>query len=610
MDVSDRYDLFVYGTLMRDGNVKALTGRTFHKDRGILWDYERIVPNTGYPYILPKTDASVSGCVLRGLSKDALYALDDYENEGRLYKRIEADALVGGKSTKVFVYVGIAETLREYYGEDMEEEVRLREYLERKAEQFVDDEGSDGPGEESELRLAAKRELLGTTLRDILASYQKEGPPSGFAAKYALKQTPVPSLGELCSEPEVRPYADNYIRLVVRHIIFSYLEEKIRREFAGSFKVPDKYYEYTMSNLVALAYANHFQDTIRRRMRFEGLDRFHDGLSYLDYASGAVSIVETIYSSTEAEELVQWIRSHRQIGTTPLGAEVELSDLGPRAVDAQPGEDPRYDSFYYFYDFGLANRAWKLGGYLDDHQNDYEEGVRSRGFFEYAFGRYKIMGDLSKPVTNDPWVLNQLIHETMLFAGVAPHSLHISIQPAEKIQAQRPNELDDLLCLLLLGGDLRPDAEGNLRERRLHAGELVHKRFSRVNTHTPFREDFEEYYYDTPSENEIEVMEYQFPRLSLHRSYEPLIMALKGFQIAKNPRPVNLDVPNSEIEQLMSWAAAPTPVPASSISDFLAAVETGLNKEADGEPAHSEQYIEECLALVQKGLEEANALLG
>jgi hypothetical protein len=34
-------------------------------------------------------------------------------------------------------------------------------------------------------------------------------------------------------------------------------------------------------------------------------------------------------------------------------------------------------------------------------------------------------------------------------------------------------------------------------------------------------------------------MEYQFPRLSADREYLPLIMALKGFQLAGNPHPVN-----------------------------------------------------------------------
>jgi len=82
-----RANLFVYGTLMDDANVKALTGRTYPKEPGILWNFERIVPNKGYPYILPKHGGSVSGYVLKGLSQDALYRIDEYESEGNLYVR-------------------------------------------------------------------------------------------------------------------------------------------------------------------------------------------------------------------------------------------------------------------------------------------------------------------------------------------------------------------------------------------------------------------------------------------------------------------------------------------------------------------------------------------
>ncbi|TMA58042.1 MAG: gamma-glutamylcyclotransferase, partial [Deltaproteobacteria bacterium] len=80
-------DLFVYGTLMSESCLYALTERYFPRREAKLSGFERIVPSTGYPYIIPKAGAWVQGLLLLGVDLIALAALDQYESEGVLYHR-------------------------------------------------------------------------------------------------------------------------------------------------------------------------------------------------------------------------------------------------------------------------------------------------------------------------------------------------------------------------------------------------------------------------------------------------------------------------------------------------------------------------------------------
>ncbi len=601
MDRKATANLFVYGTLMDEAHVRSLTGRTFPSEPAILWDYERIVPNMGYPYIVPKPGLSVSGVVLKGVDRDSLFRLDQYEREGDLYERVPVVLEGHNGEMEAYVYVGRPENLKRHYGDEIAASERVKEYLETQAGELVAGNGEGPAG----LRSRAERELRSLAFYDLLEGHLRDGPPSEFAVRLALEESPLPSFERVRGDPDAAPYVDNYLRLVVRHIIFNQIEDRIHRRVQDRIPVADSYYEHTISNLLALTYVNEARAAIEAHLQAAQLDRLLPSRDYIDYAIGAVRVADEVYDEDKVKDLVQWAKAHRQVGALPLGAEIEMSCLGARAVVAEPGEDPLYDSFYYFHDFDLMARAWKLGGYLDNHQNEYVEGERSRGFFEYAFGRYKILGDLSKPATNDVWVLNELIHQALEFTGVPPHSLHVSIQPTEPIQTQEPCDPNDLICLLMLGGDLRPDGEGRLREHRFYDGELVHQRFSRVNTHTPQREEFEEYYYDAASASEVEVIEYQFARLSASRNYQPLIMALKGYHIAANPRPINRDMPNPELDRLVEWAERPQPLPDEAQQSFLAAVRRGLEEEA----AHSSQYIEEMLAIIRRSLRRTNELV-
>jgi gamma-glutamylcyclotransferase (GGCT)/AIG2-like uncharacterized protein YtfP len=47
-------DLFVYGTLMKESVLHALTGRYFPRYEAELSGFERFTPHNGYPYREPK----------------------------------------------------------------------------------------------------------------------------------------------------------------------------------------------------------------------------------------------------------------------------------------------------------------------------------------------------------------------------------------------------------------------------------------------------------------------------------------------------------------------------------------------------------------------------
>jgi gamma-glutamylcyclotransferase (GGCT)/AIG2-like uncharacterized protein YtfP len=97
-------DLFVYGTLMDDGLVVELTGRSFRKEQAQLPGYRKVTPDGDYPYIVPDAAETVAGVVLRDVDDDALRAFDVYEDE-RLYLRREVTVTVAGNRQTCIAYV-------------------------------------------------------------------------------------------------------------------------------------------------------------------------------------------------------------------------------------------------------------------------------------------------------------------------------------------------------------------------------------------------------------------------------------------------------------------------------------------------------------------------
>ena len=307
----------------------------------------------------------------------------------------------------------------------------------------------------------------------------------------------------------------------------------------------------------------------------------------------------------------------------PLGAELEFSNIGHQVILDPQGQalrDTQFDGFLYFLDFGLDILTWKLGGHIDDHHDKVSANAR-RGFFEIAVGNVSLRENLSKPITSDPWVLNQMIHEIRRFYPIAPHSVHLSLQlrGGHKPVQDRMLPMGVMKCLFAIGGDAGPDDAGRLKIRRLSGGDIisgeataphllfseVRKRFSRQDVlslggvnHVPGRF----------------VQQYRFARLSGEVNYEPLVLALKGLQIALAPgtflTPAQYQASKKHREafdELAAWGQAPGPIPTEEVESFLGYVQDGLMNERHKRPVHNPAYIAWAVGKLRTSLDRFNA---
>jgi gamma-glutamylcyclotransferase (GGCT)/AIG2-like uncharacterized protein YtfP len=601
--------LFVYGTLKDECVFRVITGERPRATAAVLEGYGKVSSLKSFPHIVPRAGSKVEGMLVTGVSPEALSQLDQYENEGKLYVREKAIVRTAAGSEEVYVYVGGPELTVPKAPPDIEVDDRLADFIKRRIERAL---AAEVPGESQSrnLEVRARGELLGETVDDLVREhFDRPGLPTS-AVKHRLDDSGLPSLKWLARERPAVKYAPHYLRLIVKTIIFNQLEERVRRDFRGTVRVTDKYYERAVSALAALQYVADNLGPVGKIMDSLGVGAYDPRLEYADYAVAALFIADELYGRDRLEPYVERIKERRARGGVPLGYEAEFSALGRDIIGAAPDEDPTFDGFYYFDDFDLGGRLWKLGGHVDDHRFATPDRGRARGFLELELGRYKILGDLSKPATADPVVLSDLANATVAFAEIAPHSLHLSLQLEEGRPVGEPPPPQHLICLLILGGDLNLDEEGALREKRLHQREIYNQLtgldFSRHNVHRSRPGDG----------NPASVIEYEFGRLFYEHSYVDLVMALKGFQLATNPPPLDLspDSPhlayNRELEQeLLAWAAAPYALPRQDIASFLATVEEGLSYETRELGGHPPAFCREWLDKIERKLKSYNAYI-
>jgi hypothetical protein len=421
---------------------------------------------------------------------------------------------------------------------------------------------------------------------------------------------PRPSIRHLCADPEARPYLRNYLALVLRQVLLNQFEEQIQSRYRFELehmRPSERYFARSLSLLAALQMMNANRSAVDPI-----IDRGLDTMScaendLIDYVKYAVRASKSIFEPRVAEAQLSRIRSNLQPGLIPLGFELELSNLGPAAVEPQRSmsdlRDAEYDGFKYFYDFRLDVLCWKLGGYIDDHSGSTDRGRRC-GFLEVAPGRLNIAGELSRPATADPWLLNQLIHELASFFNVRPHSLHLSFQMRRnQIGKQRTLPPGFVKCLLALGGgpERRPEGFWLSRMGRDeitqygYGEELVFARTSRRKWYLGGDEIADR----APAQATTHVQQYKFIRLDRRANYEPLIMCLKGLQMAFNPGDyLSVEQLRSspalrrQYQELKKWAAHPTRISQQTISRFLNTIHRGLMEEGHHRPMHKLHYIE------------------
>lgn len=618
------FNLFVYGTLMNPSVFRAVIGKrlvvmagdadgvdSFLARDAVLDGYKKISPDNTYNYAVPDAQGRIRGYIIGPMPPTCMDALRRYEGRNYSKRTLRVHSKKGYEQAVAFVgNLGRMEHSFGYpFRDSLKQEILLRDkieaaLLEAEREQLHTDES---------VARRALGELHGSTIRDLIRRHFEAGGISDFAIRRAIKSSTLRDCTRVMADPQARQFAPNYLRLVIRQVVFNQVEERIRQDFryeVDQMNADRRCYERAISSLAALRMLNSAHVLLDMLCADCLADIFHEPASQsrlIDYVRWGVVAADAVYEPAIARRELADIHSHTGPGQIPLGAELEFSNIGHNVIRDAHGEhfrDSQYDGFLYFTDFALDVLTWKLGGHIDDHHEKASTRPR-RGFFETALGSISLEPNLSKPITTDAWQLNQFIQQTMRFYDIAPHSLHLSLQlrSQHKPHQSRLLPLYVIKCLLAIGGDPGLDAAGKLKIRRLSSDEIVRvapdpnmllceisKRHS-----ADLGDDLAS---RGPNATGRYVQQFKFLRLSRQTNYEPLIVALKGLQMSL--RPANFLTPTQYrasrqhrelFHAIVDWSNAPTPISQPEITAFLGHIYDGLLSEHHGRSVYSDTYI-------------------
>ncbi len=621
-------NLFIYGSLRNRKVFLSISGLSFTRkpsrvsgdilfaELALLARYRRVSPDNVYYYAVPDRSSKIEGLLVRNVPKWAMGEVDKYE--GKRYQRQTVMVNTASGPVEAQAYLVSRESMKKQFGDRFHVNLIHELWLRRRIEWFI--KKHTRPGErtaDAEVERRAHRELLGTTERDLVISHYHTSPVSDYYLEHELDR-PRPSIKHLYDDQEAKRFIENYLALVVKQVMLNQLDERIQGRYRFELEhmlTSERYFKRTVSILVALHIINANKPSVELIIEkcLETLPYSQHDL--IDYVKYAVRAAKSLFDRRVVEANLARVRSNLRPGLIPLGAEIELSNLGPRAVGAggQGQEIPEaiYDNFRYFHDFNMEVLSWKLGGYIDDHRGSTEP-ARRVGFLELAPGRLNIAGELSRPATGDPWLLNQLIHEITVFYKVQPHSLHLSFQlRRNQIGRQKVLPLGFVKCLLALGGGPEQKNTGRLWVTRIGHDEITQRQrgveelvFARTNKRSWYMaaDDIAD---KRPSQATTYVQQYKFIRLSERADYEPLIMCLKGLQLAYNPGDyLTAEQLQSDrrlagdFAKLKTWASEPKEIPAPVISRFIKTVQHGLMNERHHQPAHKLHYIDWAISAI------------
>ena len=633
-----KVNLFVYGSLREPGIFKSVSGLGFTIDRSrtdeetllaepaLLPRHRRVTPDNVYFYAVPSSSSKTEGFVIYDVPAWAMAEIDRYE--GRRYDRETVRVNTANGLIEAQAYLATRESMKERFGDRFHVNLIHELWLRKRIEQFI--KKRTRPGEETadaELERRAERELLATTERDLVISHYRSDAVSDYYLEHELDR-PRPSIKHLHDDPNANSFIENYLAMVVKQVLLNQLDDKILSRYRFELehmRTSERYFKRSVSLLVALQMINSAAGAVEMIIdkALEAMPcQKHDLIDYVKYA---VQAADSIFDSRVARSHLERIRANLQPGLIPLGTEIELSNLGPAAVEPQMSiqkkNDLIYDGFRYFHDFWLDVLSWKLGGYIDDHTGSTEY-ARRQGFLELAPGRLNIAGELSRPATADPWLLNQLIHEIADFYNVLPHSLHLSFQlRKDQIGRQKALPLGFVKCLLVLGGGLQEKRAGRLWVSRMGYDEITQRDYGEelVFARTSKRRWYlgeDEIADKPPAQATTYVQQYKFIRLDKRANYEPLILCLKGLQLSYNPGDYlsaeqlrTSKKLQKDYEELKKWAAEPTEISHQTISRFIKTVQDGLMNEGHHRPTHKLHYIDWALSAIDVQLRIFNKQL-
>ena len=618
-------NLFVYGSLREPSIFESVCGFSFSMkpsranpekvlcaELAMLGEYRRVSPDNVYYYAVPDSTSKIQGFVIYDVPLAAMAFIDKYE--GKFYECETVNINTAGGLIPAQAYLACPSSMQKRFGDRFHVNLIHELWLRKRIEKFF--HHHTRPGEKSidaDIERRARRELVATTERDLVISHLGQDAVSDYFLEHELNR-PCPSIKSLQQQKPVQPFIDNYIALVIKQAILNHFEWMIYDRFRfelNRLNPSQRYFTRTISLLIALRMINANRQTLDLILR-RGLETMPPGHQFdlIDYVKYAITVAENAFDPRVAKSNLQWVRNNLQPGLVPMGAELELSNLGFRAIhNKAANQESMFDGFRYFNEFALDVLMWKLGGYVDDHSGSH--GTAKRGFLELAPGRLNLIGELSKPATADPWILSQLIRETTAFYPVHPHSLHLTFQLRRRqIGKQTILPLSCVKWLVVLGGGTEISQSGKLWISRLDHEEIERNEygeelaFARSGKHRS-RMANDSLIDSQASKSPLRTHQYKFIRLERRANYEPLIMALKGIQLSINPgdylRPEQLAASRrlrNEYEELKEWAANPVPVSRRTKGRFLDAIYDGLMHEGHHKPYHKPHYIDWALGAV------------
>ncbi len=633
-----KVNLFIYGSLRDRRIFQSVSGSSFARkaskidnktlfaEPALLPRYRRVSPDNVYYYAIAAPSSRIEGFVIHDVPAVAMAGIDRYE--GKRYERDTVQVNTANGSIEAQAYLVTHDSMEKHFGDRFHVNLIHELWLRKRIEKFI--KRRTRPGErtvDAESERRADRELLATTERDLVMSHYHTDAVSDYFLEHELDR-PRPSIKHLCDDQQAKPFIKNYMALAVRQVLLNQLEEQIQSRYRFELeriRTSERYYNRAISLLAALQMINANQSAVNLIVD-ECLQTMPcDRNDLIDYVKYGVRASKSMFDPRVAQAKLTRIRSNLQPGLIPLGIEIELSNVGAAAVEPQrsiqKAFDSVYDGFKYFYDFRLEVLSWKLGGYIDDHTGSTNQ-ARRRGFLELAPGRLNIAGELSRPATADPWLLNQLINEIVNFYNVRPHSLHLSLQLRK---SQRDNQkilpLGFVKCLLALGGGPERKGTGGLWVSRMGYDEIKQYEYGEelVFARTSKRRWYlggDDIANKLPAQATTHVQQYKFIRLEKRANYEPLILCLKGLQISYNPAEYltaeqlkNNRRLQHQYEELKKWAVEPTEISHQMISRFIRTVQDGLMNEGHRQPAHTLHYIDWVLSALDVQLRMFNKQL-
>jgi len=636
--VEEKYNLFIYGSLRDPDIFKSVSGygytrktssendKTLLAELAFLPNHRRVSPDNVYSYAVSDPSSKIEGILIHDVPASAIAEIDRYE--GKRYDRETVDVNTAKGRTNAQAYLASHEEMTRYFGDRFHVNLIHELWLRKRIEKFI--KKRTRPGErtaDAQFERKADRELLAITERDLVISHYGADAVSDYYLEHELDR-PRPSIKHLYDDQRARAFIDNYLTLVIKQVLLNQLDDLILSQYRFELehmRSSERYFKRSVSLLLALQMINSNEPGVELILRQAIETMPYEKHDLIDFVKYAVRAAKSLFDRRVVKAHLERIRANFQPGLVPLGAEIELSNIGAAAVWPQRSvrkiEDYAYDGFYYFRDFCLDILSWKLGGYVDDHTGAADNG-RRRGFLELAPGRLNVAGELSRPATADPWLLNQLIREITVFYKVSPHSLHLSFQLRRRqIGKQKVLPLGFVKCLLVLGGGLRHRDTGRLWVSRIgydeittngHSEELVFARTSKRKWYLGDSEIADK----TPAQATNYVQQYKFIRLDSHADYEPMIMCLKGLQLAYNPADYLTAEQlrgsrklRQQYEELKRWAVEATPISTYTISEFLKAVQEGLMNEGHHRPVHRLHYIDWALGAIDVQLRMFNEQL-